>query len=66
MLPPGIKIFIAIQPVDMRMSHDGLSVFVQTKLQLDSLLGPNHSNKNHIQVLPKILLTANYKLSAEE
>lgn len=33
MLPPGIKIFIATHPVDMRRSHDGLSALVQTQLK---------------------------------
>ena len=29
-LPPGIQVFMAIEPVDMRKSFDGLSAAVQT------------------------------------
>ena len=39
MLPPGIKIFIATQAVDMRKSYDGLSALVQNQLKQDIFSG---------------------------
>jgi transposase len=39
MLPPGIKVFIATTPVDMRKSFDGLAAIIQTSLQQNSFSG---------------------------
>jgi transposase len=38
-LPPGLRIYVAIDPVDMRKSFDGLAGIIQTQLQLDPLAG---------------------------
>ena len=38
-LPPGIQMFMAVAPVDMRKSFDGLSAVVQTVFQCDVLDG---------------------------
>ena len=38
-LPPGIKVFMAVAPVDMRKSFDGLSAAVQTVFDRDVLDG---------------------------
>lgn len=37
--PPGIQVYMAIAPVDMRKSFDGLSAAVQTVFQRDVLDG---------------------------
>lgn len=36
---PNVRIYIAIAPVDMRKSHDGLAAIMQEKLALDPLSG---------------------------
>ena len=38
-LPPGIQVFMAIEPVDMRKSFDGLSAAVQAVFARDVLDG---------------------------
>lgn len=38
-LPPGLRIFVAVDPVDMRKSFDGLAAIIQHQLQLDPLAG---------------------------
>lgn len=37
--PPGIQVFMATEPVDMRKSFDGLSAVVQTVFERDVLDG---------------------------
>jgi len=38
-LPPGIQVFMAVEPVDMRKSFDGLSAAVQTVFDRNVLDG---------------------------
>ena len=38
-LPLGVRIFVALDPVDMRKSFDGLAALVQQRLGLDPLSG---------------------------
>lgn len=38
-LPHGVRIFVALDPVDMRKSFDGLSALVEHHLGLDPLSG---------------------------
>ena len=38
-LPPGIQVYMAVEPVDMRKSFDGLSAAVQTVFGRDVLDG---------------------------
>ena len=37
--PPNVRIFAALDPVDMRKSHHGLAAIVQQQLGLDPLSG---------------------------
>lgn len=37
LLPAHLRIYVAIQPVDMRKSHHGLAAIVQNSLKLDPL-----------------------------
>ena len=37
--PPGIRLYVAIDPVDMRRSFDGLAAIVQHQLGLDPTAG---------------------------
>jgi transposase len=36
---PNVRIYVAVEPVDMRKSHDGLAAIMQEKLALDPLSG---------------------------
>lgn len=36
---PNVRIYVAVEPVDMRKSHDGLAAIMQQKLALDPLSG---------------------------
>jgi len=38
-LPPNVRIYAALDPVDMRKSHHGLSAIVRDQLGLDPLSG---------------------------
>lgn len=38
-LGPHVRIYVAVEPVDMRKSHDGLSAVMQERLALDPLAG---------------------------
>ena len=38
-LGPHVRIYVAVDPVDMRKSHDGLAAIMQEKLALDPLSG---------------------------
>lgn len=37
--PPNVRIYVAVEPVDMRKSHHGLAAVMQQKLALDPLSG---------------------------
>jgi len=39
MFPPSVRIFVALDPVDMRKSHHGLAAIVSDQLGLDPLSG---------------------------
>jgi transposase len=39
MLPPAVKLYVAVQPVSLRKGFDGLSLYTQTVMQLDPLSG---------------------------
>lgn len=34
-LPPSVRIYVAVEPVDMRQGHDGLAGIVRSQWQLD-------------------------------
>jgi transposase len=36
---PHVRIYVALEPVDMRKSHDGLAAIMQERLALDPLSG---------------------------
>ena len=38
-LPPGVRLFVALEPVDMRKRFDGLAAIMQHQLGLDPLGG---------------------------
>ena len=38
-LPPAVPLYVATQPVDVRKSFDGLSLYVQSALRLSPLSG---------------------------
>ena len=38
-LPPSVQIYLAIEPVDLRRGHDGLSSIVQGQWRLDLFAG---------------------------
>jgi transposase len=38
-LPPSVRIYLAVDPVDLRRGHDGLSSIVQGQWQLDLFAG---------------------------
>jgi transposase len=39
LLPPSVKIYLAVEPVDMRCGHDGLAAIVRTQWKLDLYSG---------------------------
>jgi transposase len=55
MLPPAIRIFLALEPVDMRLSFDALAAKVQFQFQLDPLTGHLFCFTNKPRTLLKIL-----------
>ena len=38
-LPPSVRIYMAVEPVDLRRGHDGLAAIVRTQWQLDVYAG---------------------------
>jgi transposase len=38
-LPPSVRIFVAVEPVDMRQGHDGLAGIVRSQWALDLYAG---------------------------
>jgi transposase len=38
-LPPSVKIFVAVQPVDARKSFDGLAALVESEFGLEAMSG---------------------------
>ena len=39
MFPPSVRIFVAMDPIDMRKSHHGLAAIVREQLGIDILAG---------------------------
>ena len=39
MVPGEVKVYLAIKPVDMRRSFDGLSILIQTEFKKDVMTG---------------------------
>jgi len=39
LLPPSVRIYVALDPVDMRCGHDGLAAIVRNQWKLDLYLG---------------------------
>jgi transposase len=39
LLPPSVRIFLAVEPVDMRRGHDGLAAIVRNQWKLDLYSG---------------------------
>lgn len=39
LLPPSVRIYLAVEPVDMRCGHDGLAAIVRTQWKLDLYSG---------------------------
>lgn len=54
-MPPNVRIFLALQPVDMRRSFDGLAGQVKHTLRLDPLSGHLYVFLNRRRTLMKIL-----------
>ncbi len=54
-LPPTVRIFVALDPVDMRKSHHGLAAIVRDQLDLDPLSGHLVFFANRRRNLAKIL-----------
>ena len=51
-LSPQVKVFLALQPTDMRKSFDSLAAIVQEALQLDPLNLTCHQRR--LQLLKKL------------
>lgn len=54
-LPPGVRVYVALDPVNMRKSFDGLAAVVQGQLGLDPLSGHLVVFRNRRGHLLKIL-----------
>ncbi len=55
MLPPTVRIFVAMDPVDMRKSHHGLAAIVRDRLGIDILAGHLVFFVNKRRTLAKLL-----------
>lgn len=55
MLPPVVRVFVALDAVDMRKSFDGLAAAVQSRMNLDPLSGHLYVFLNHRRNLMKML-----------
>ena len=38
-LPPSVRVYLAVEPVDLRRGHDGLCALVRSRYQLDPYTG---------------------------
>ena len=38
-LPPSVRIYLAVEPIDLRRGHDGLSAVVQGQWRMDLFAG---------------------------
>ena len=39
MLPPSVRVYLAVEPVDLRRGHDGLAAIVRTQWAMDLFAG---------------------------
>lgn len=54
-LPPVVRVFVALDPIDMRKSFDGLMAAVQARMRLDPLSGHLFVFLNRSRSLMKVL-----------
>lgn len=54
-LPPVVRVFVALDPIDMRASFDGLAAAVAARMRLDPLSGHLFVFLNRSRSLMKIL-----------
>jgi transposase len=54
-LPPTVREFLALEPIDMRHSFDGLAALVQARLGQDPLSGHLYAFVNSRRTLLKLL-----------
>lgn len=54
-LPPTVRVYLALEPIDMRHSFDGLAALVETRLGLDPLSGYLFAFVNARRTLLKVL-----------
>lgn len=54
-LPPVVRVFVALDPIDMRKSFDGLTAAVQARMRLDPLSGHLFVFLNRSRSLMKVL-----------
>jgi transposase len=55
MFPPNLRIYVAVEPVDMRKSHHGLAAVMEQRLALDPLSGHLVFFTNRRRDMAKIL-----------
>ena len=54
-LPPTVRVFIGLEPIDMRQSFDGLAARVSARLTRDPLDGHLYCFVNRTRTLMKVL-----------
>ena len=54
-LPPTVRVFIGLEPIDMRSSFDGLAARVSARLSRDPLDGHLYCFVNRTRTLMKVL-----------
>lgn len=54
-LPPVVRVFVSLDPIDMRQSFDGLAAAVQARHALDPLSGHLFVFLNRTRTLMKVL-----------
>ena len=54
-LPPVVRVFVALDPIDMRQSFDGLTAAVAARMRLDPLSGHLFVFLNRSRSLMKVL-----------
>ena len=54
-LPPVVRVFVALDPIDMRQSFDGLCAAVSARMRLDPLSGHLFVFLNRSRSLMKVL-----------
>ena len=54
-LPPAVKIHVAVDPVDMRRSFDGLAAATRERIRLDPMSGHVFVFRNRRRTIAKLL-----------